>query len=440
MIKEIKKELEKNHQGQEEFHQACLEIFEDVEDFYNDNKIYSEYSIAQRMIEPDRIISFRVCWENEKGGIEVHRAWRVQFNNAIGAYKGGIRFHPTVNESVLKFLGFEQCFKNALTGLPMGGAKGGSNFDPRARTKKDVRRFCQAFMQELYHYIGDEIDVPAGDINVGSREIAYMFGHYLKLTNKFEGSITGKSPLFGGSHGREEATGYGCVYFLNEMLKAHDNEIKGKKVIVSGAGNVAIHAAEKSLMEGAKVLSLSDSRGTIYFKDGMNQEQLEAIKTLKIENNGSLEEYNEGEFKKGAKPWDIEADIALPCATQNEVDEKDAKDLIKGGIKFIAEGANMPLTAEAQNLVIKQNLVYGPGKASNAGGVAVSGLERTQNAELRSWTPEKVDQELQEIMKSIHSQSIEFVDRKDGVVPYRKGSNIAAFKRLADVLVAYGTK
>jgi glutamate dehydrogenase (NADP+) len=365
----------------------------------------------------------------------------VQFNNSLGAYKGGLRFHPSVNESILKFLGFEQCFKNALTGMPMGGAKGGSDFNPKGRSDREIMRFCRAFMEELYRHIGPNVDVPAGDINVGAREIGYLFGHYLKLTNRWEGTLTGKSPDFGGSSGRAEATGYGLVYFLKNMLEAHDDDLEGKKVLVSGAGNVALHAAEKCLTEGAVVLTVSDSGGTLYFKDGMDEDHLKKIKDLKIKQGGSLADAEDGEYRKGEKPWDIvDAQIALPCATQNEIDESDAKSLIDHKVKYVAEGANMPLTSEAQEAIMAAHLIYGPGKAANAGGVAVSGLERTQNAMMEHWTLERVESELEDIMKKIHDRCTAYVEKENGIYNYRKGANITSFKQLADVLIAYGIK
>ena len=441
MMKSIQEQLENFHAGDTEFHQAVLEVYEDIKYFYGRHDVYETYNIAARMMEPDRIVRFRVTWQNDDGGIEVNRGWRVQFNNALGAYKGGLRFHPSVNESILKFLGFEQCFKNALTGLPMGGGKGGSDFDPKGRSDMEVMRFCQSYMQELCRYIGPNVDVPAGDINVGTREIGYLFGHYLKLENQFHGVITGKGTDYGGSCGRVEATGYGCIYFLEEMLNAHDQKLKGKTVIISGAGNVALHAAEKAIQEGAKVLCLSDSKGLLHFKDGLNDEDLQKIKTIKVDNHGALKDFDgAGEYKSGAEPWDIKADIALPCATQNEIDEQEAKKLVKNGVMALAEGANMPLTAKAQEVLIENKIIYGPGKAANAGGVAVSGLERTQNAEMRSWSLERVDDELRNIMKDIHRRCIEHVNKEDGVYPYRRGANITSFKKIADTLVAYGLK
>ncbi len=433
--------LEKNHPGDEEFHQAVHEVYEDIMPTYKRSSAYKTSSILTQLMEPDRILRFRVSWQDDKGSIQVNRGWRVQYSNALGAYKGGLRFHPTVNESILKFLGFEQCFKNALTGLPMGGAKGGSDFDPKEKSEAEILRFCQAFMSELYRYIGPHIDVPAGDINVGAREIGYMQGHYLKLTNRWEGALTGKGETWGGSAGRIEATGYGLIYFLQNMLEAHDGKLSEKKILISGAGNVALHAAEKCLAEDATVLTVSDSGGTLYFKDGLDETTLKKIKKIKLEEYGALKDVKEGSYKKGKSPWDIaDADIALPCATQNEIDKDAAKKLVNRGISFLAEGANMPLTADAQQHIISKGIIYGPGKASNAGGVAVSGLERTQNASMAPWTREEVDEKLRSIMADIHDRSVEHIRRSDGIYHYRKGANIYAFTKLADALVAYGIK
>jgi glutamate dehydrogenase (NADP+) len=432
--------LKQFHNNDKEFHQAVHEVVEDVAEFYKSNEQFTENNILERMIEPDRIIRFRVTWQDDAGNIQVNRAWRVQFNNALGAYKGGLRFHPTVNESVLKFLGFEQCFKNALTGQPMGGAKGGSDFDPKGRSDHEVRRFCESLMQELQHHIGAQVDVPAGDINVGTREIGYLFGHYLKLNNRWEGVITGKSPNFGGSCGREEATGYGVVYFLREMLAAHDHDLEGKTVLISGAGNVALHAAEKCLALGATVLTLSDSGGTLYFEDGMTDDDLKTIKKEKLQNRKRLEELDLGTFRKDKHPWGIAADIALPCATQNEMDEEEAQTLVENKVIAVAEGANMPLTSAAQKVLIDSHVLYGPGKAANAGGVGVSGMERTQNASMQQWSLKRVDEELQQMMKDIHERCIKHVKKQDGVYPYRAGANIYAFKKLAETLLAYGLK
>ncbi len=431
--------LNKYHPHSREFHQAVAEVFQDVWELFEENRVYQNAQIMERLMEPDRIISFRVTWEDDSGKIHINRAFRVQYSNVLGAYKGGLRFHSGVNESILKFLGFEQCYKNALTGLPMGGAKGGSDFNPKEFSDREVMRFCQAFMTELYKYVGPDIDVPAGDMNVGTREIGYLYGQYLRITDRWEGVLTGKSPGFGGSCGRSEATGHGVVYFLKEALNAHDNGLSDKSVLVSGSGNVALYAAEKCIEEGAKVLTLSDSEGTLYFKSGLNLEQLEEIMQSKFVERKRLSECGQGEFFSEKKPWDIkDAHIALPCATQNEVNIEDAKSMISNKIIAIAEGANMPLTHEAQDAVLSKPIIYAPGKAANAGGVAVSGLERSQNATLESWSKEKVDDKLRTIMKEIHTRSIEHVEKEKGILPYRKGANIYGFKRLADTLLAYG--
>lgn len=430
--------LEKYHPHAKEYHQAVQEVFDDIEAFYQDHDKYQHSNVLERLMEPDRILRFRVSWEDDAGNICVNRGWRVQFCNALGAYKGGIRFHPSVNESILKFLGFEQCFKNALTGLPMGGGKGGADFNPKGKSPREVMRFCFAYMDELYRHIGPDTDVPAGDINVGDKEIGYMFGRYLRLTSRWEGAMTGKSPTFGGSCGRAEATGYGVVYLLEEMLNHHDKALKGMRVAISGAGNVALHTAEKCIQEGAKVITISDSAGTLVFKDGMTESELKAIKKLKLEDNGNLESYDGGTFNQGKKPWSIETDIAIPCATQNELEEKDAKQLIQNNIVAVVEGANMPLTQQAQALMIKQNILYGPGKIANAGGVAVSGLERTQNAAFTSWSLSKVDKTLKKIMHDIHDRATMHIEKENGIYQYRKGANIYGFKKLADSLVAFG--
>ena len=431
--------LQHNHPGDAEFHQAVQEIWDDIAQDYDEVAEYAEASVIERLTEPDRIIRFRVTWEDDDGRVHVNRGWRVQFHNLLGAYKGGLRFHPTVNESVLKFLGFEQCFKNALTGLPMGGAKGGSDFDPKGRSRREIMRFCQAFMRELHRHIGPQTDVPAGDINVGSEEIGYLFGEYLRLENRWEGVLTGKSPNFGGSCGRAEATGFGVIYFLKHMLEAHDQSLSGQKLLISGSGNVALHAAMKALEEHAEVLTLSDSSGTLFFENGLTADQLEELMEAKLKHKKRLSELEMGEYLDGKTPWQIEgADIALPCATQNEVSDKDAETLIKNGVKVICEGANMPLTDEARQAVTQANLVYGPAKAANAGGVAVSGLERSQNAELSSWSLERVDDELRRIMDTIHSRCIMHVDKQDGIYPYSRGANLYAFYRLAGAMLAQG--
>ena len=431
--------LENYHPHAEEFHQAVKEVCDDIAEEYESSDDYAEWNIIERLIEPDRIIKFRVSWEDDKGKVHVNRAWRVQFHNLLGAYKGGLRFHPTVNESVLKFLGFEQCFKNALTGLPMGGAKGGSDFNPKGKSQREIMRFCQSFMRELYRHIGPDTDVPAGDINVSSNEIGFMFGEYLRINNRWEGVLTGKTPGFGGSCGREEATGYGVIYFLREMLQAHDDSLDDKRILISGSGNVALHAAEKAIGEGAVVLTVSDSGGTLYFKDGMTEKELNSIKSLKLDDKGRLEEASVGDYQEDKKPWAIEnADIALPCATQNELDDKDAETLLSNEVRILCEGANMPLTDGARKQFLNANALYGPAKAANAGGVAVSGLERSQNAELTTWPISRVDEELNRIMKEIHERCIQHVEKKDGIYPYSRGANIYGFKKLAGAMIAHG--
>lgn len=433
--------LQTTHPRDTEFHQAVTEIVDDVAGLYRDTPAYGRWNVLERLVEPDRLLRFRVCWQDDNGHIQVNRGWRVQQNHMLGAYKGGLRFEPGVNESVLKFLAFEQCFKNALTGLPMGGAKGGSDFNPKGRSELEVMRFCQAFMQELYRHIGPDIDVPAGDINVGPREIGFLYGHYVKLTNRWEGTLTGKSPNFGGSCGRVEATGYGVVYFLKSMLNAHDKDLNGISVMISGSGNVALHAAEKAIEEGAKVVTLSDSGGTLVFADGLTESDLEKVKKLKQQDRQSLAEAACGQFHKAQKPWQAaKAEVLLPCATQNEVDS-DAMDTLLGkGLRAVCEGANMPLTAEAQQRLLASDCLYGPGKAANAGGVAVSGLERSQNAIMESWTAKEVDDKLKGIMAAIHDRCLEHVVRdRSGKIPYSKGANLYGFRRLADAMVAFGT-
>lgn len=427
--------------GETEFHQAVEEVMETIIPFVNENHDYREAAILERICEPDRIISFRVTWMDDDKNVHVNRAWRVQFNNAIGPYKGGLRFHPTVNQGVLKFLGFEQCFKNALTTLPMGGAKGGSNFDPKGKSEEEIFRFCQSFMLELHRHIGDNRDVPAGDIGVGAREISYLFGHYKKIYNKFEGTLTGKGVSFGGSPIRTEATGYGLVYFAGYMLNHHDDSLEGKTVLISGSGKVALYAAEKALQSGAKVVTLSDSDGAIYDKDGISEEKLAYVKELKEVEKGRIREYAEKygcDYFEGGTPWHIPADVALPCATQNELDADDAKKLIDNGVKLVAEGANMPCTNDAVHRFKSANVLYGPGKASNAGGVSVSGLEISQNRQRMSWTADEVDEKLQGIMNDIHGKCVAFGETGDGDIDYSKGANIAGFVKLADAMLAYG--
>ncbi|MFZ4688257.1 MAG: NADP-specific glutamate dehydrogenase [Polymorphobacter sp.] len=433
----------KRNPGQPEFVQAVTEVAEDIFEFMADKVKYHEAQILRRIAEPDRVISFRVCWEDDKGNIRVQRGWRVQNNNAIGPYKGGIRFHPSVTESVLKFLAFEQTFKNALTGLPMGGGKGGSNFNPKGKSANEVMRFCQSFMTELYRHIGADVDVPAGDIGVGGREIGYMFGQYKRITNQFTGVLTGKGLEWGGSLIRTEATGYGAVYFLQNMLKTKGNSVEGKSAVISGSGNVATHAAEKVVQLGGKVLTLSDSEGFIHDPDGITQDKINWIKDLKNVRRGRISEYVK-EFKGatftggGARPWAVPCDVALPCATQNELDGNDAKTLLANGCIAISEGANMPTNLEGVHLFKAAKVLYAPGKASNAGGVAVSGLEMSQNSARISWKEADLQQHLLDIMANIHASCAEYGSDGKGYIDYVKGANIAGFKKVADAMLAYG--
>ena len=435
--------VKKRNPGQSEFVQAVQEVAQDIFEFIEDKEAYHSAQILRRIAEPDRVVSFRVCWEDDNHNVRVQRGWRVQCNNAIGPYKGGIRFHPSVTESVLKFLAFEQTFKNSLTGLPMGGGKGGANFNPKGKSDAEVMRFCQAFMTELYRHIGPDTDVPAGDIGVGAREIGYMFGQYKRITNRWEGVLTGKGTEYGGSKMRPEATGYGAVYFLDNMLKHKGEGLEGKSAIVSGSGNVATHAAEKLTQLGAKVLTLSDSNGFIHDPDGFTQEKIDWVKELKNKRRGRISEYAD-EFKgatfhgDGARPWGVKADVALPCATQNELNEDEAKTLVGNGVKAVSEGANMPTTLEGVHVFQEAKILYAPGKAANAGGVAVSGLEMSQNAERISWNHERLGQMLTELMEGIHGQCVEFGKTGGGHVNYVKGANIAGFKKVADAMLAFG--
>ncbi len=434
MIKdEIKKLLNKHHSGEEEFHEAVLSVCEDLTDYGQESELLN---LFERLIEPDRLIKFKVEWFDDDNILRVNRGYRVQFNNSLGPYKGGLRFHPSVNESVLKFLGFEQIFKNALTGLPMGGGKGGADFNPKGKSDNEIRRFCWAYMEELHKYIGAERDIPAGDIGVGVREIGYLFGQFIKLTGRYSGVLTGKHPNFGGSCGREEATGYGCVYFLEEALKYHEIKIENKRVSVSGAGNVALYTIEKLLDKNAKVLTLSDSQGTLYFKDGITRSALDKLMDLKFSRRGQLSEFSSSEavYRTDKTPWDIPVDIAIPCATQNEINKEQVKTLIENGLECICEGANMPLTSEALNEVLKNNLIFLPGKAANAGGVAVSGFERSQNAAYWSLSKQEVDKKLQETMQEIHKNCLWGVEKKNGIVPYKSGANIYAFNKVVKTM------
>lgn len=432
--------LQKRNPGEPEFHQAVKEVMNDLLPFVKENPKYGQSCILERLTEPDRIITFRVTWEADDGSVRVNRGWRVQFNNSIGPYKGGLRFHPSVTQSVLKFLGFEQIFKNSLTGLPMGGAKGGSNFNPKGKSDHEVMRFCQAFMTELSRHIGEDTDIPAGDIGVGAREVSYLFGQYKRLENRFTGTLTGKSLEFGGSLGRKEATGYGCVYFLAHMLKQAGEELAGKTVAVSGSGNVALYAIEKATELGAKVLTASDSSGFIHDPDGIDAEKLAFLKDLKETRRGRISEYTEqypsATFAEG-RPWQIPVEIALPCATQNELNLDEAQMLIKNGLKAVSEGANMPTELPAIAAFQKAKVIFGPAKAANAGGVAVSGLEQSQNSLRLSWSKEEVDSRLQEIMENIHEQCVTYGKNSENV-DYVKGANIAGFIKVADAMLAYG--
>jgi len=425
---------------QTEFHQAVEEVVESIWDYINENPHYMHSRVLDRMVEPERVIMFRVPWRDDQGNVQVNRGYRVEFNSAIGPYKGGLRFHPSVSLSILKFLGFEQIFKNSLTTLPMGGGKGGSDFDPKSKSENEVMNFCQSFMTELCKHIGPSTDVPAGDIGVGGREIGYMFGQYKRIRNEFSGVLTGKGLNWGGSLIRPEATGYGCVYFANQMLKTKNETFKDKLVTVSGSGNVAQFAIEKVIELGGKVITCSDSSGSIYDKEGIDTEKLNWIMELKNNKRGRIKEYSEKfnvEYWEGKRPWDAKCDIALPCATQNEIDQDDAESLISNGCECIAEGANMPSTPEAIEVFLKNKILFGPGKAANAGGVAVSGLEMSQNATSIRWPREEVDAQLHKIMCSIHEACEKYGNDGD-FINYVKGANIAGFIKVADAMLDQG--
>jgi len=436
--------VKKRNPGQSEFIQAVQEVAEDIFEFIDDKEEYHSQQILRRIAEPDRVISFRVCWEDDEGNIRVQRGYRVQNNNAIGPYKGGIRFHPSVTESVLKFLAFEQTFKNALTGLPMGGGKGGANFNPKGKSDREVMRFCQSFMTELYRHVGADVDVPAGDIGVGGREIGYMFGQYKRITNQFTGVLTGKGLEYGGSLIRTEATGYGAVYFLHNMLKTKGQDLVGKSAVISGSGNVATHAAEKIVQLGGKVLTLSDSEGFIYDPEGITQDKIDWVKDHKTKRRGRIsayaDEFTGASFIAGKTPWNVPCDVALPCATQNELHGDDARALIANGCIAVAEGANMPTDLDGVHAFKAARILYAPGKAANAGGVAVSGLEMSQNSERRSWKESELQQLLLDIMEGIHTSCLTYGGVAGGgdYVDYVKGANIAGFKKVADAMLAYG--
>lgn len=440
-LKTFLADLKERTPGEDEFHQAVSEVFCDIIPIVNESERYRSEAVLERLSEPERTISFRVVWEDDNGGIHVNRGYRVQFNGAIGPYKGGLRFHPNVGISVLKFLAFEQTFKNALTGLPMGGGKGGADFDPKGRSDREIMRFCSAFMSELYRHIGPDIDVPAGDINVGTREIGYLFGAYRRLTNEFEGALTGKEMSYGGSQLRTEATGFGLMHFVCHMLDAANDGVEKKTVVVSGSGNVASHAAEKAIEMGARVLTLSDSQGFVLDEDGFDLEKINWVREHKARTGESLaacaEKFGVG-WHKGKQPWGVACDIALPCATQNEVSGDAAKTLLDNGCRLIAEGANMPLTEAAVQLVRDRRILYGPAKAANAGGVAVSGLEISQNRIGRSWSKGEIGDRLHEIMKSIHDRCAEHGKAEGGHIDYARGANVAAFQKVASAMSAQG--
>lgn len=426
--------------GEVEFHQAVLEVVESLWDFLQDNPHYMQAKVLERLIEPERVILFRVPWRNDKGEVEINKAYRVEFNSAIGPYKGGLRFHPSVNLSILKFLGFEQVLKNSLTTLPMGGGKGGSDFDPKGKSDNEVMSFTQSFMTELQRHIGPNTDIPAGDIGVGGREIGYMFGQYKRLRNEFTGTLTGKGLNWGGSLIRPEATGYGNVYFANEMLKTRGESFEGKTVAISGSGNVAQYSIQKVLDLGGKPVTVSDSSGYIYDPAGIDREKLEYVMTLKNVKRGRIKEYAKKygcEYHEGKRPWEVKCDVALPSATQNEIHGEDAEMLVKNGCFCVSEGANMPSTPEAIDVYMKNKILYGPGKAANAGGVAVSGLEMSQNSLRLSWTREEVDERLHKIMQDIHGTCVKY-GTEGKFINYVKGANVGGFIKVADAMLDQG--
>ncbi len=428
------------NKGEVEFHQAVEEVVESLWDFLQDHPHYMHAKILERIVEPERVIMFRVPWRNDRGEVEVNRGFRVEFNSAIGPYKGGLRFHPSVNLGILKFLGFEQVFKNSLTTLPMGGGKGGSDFDPKGKSDNEVMSFCQSFMTELQRHIGPDTDVPAGDIGVGGREIGFMFGQYKRLRNEFTGTLTGKGLNWGGSLIRPEATGYGNVYFAAEMLKTRGESFEGKTVAISGSGNVAQYSIEKVLDLGGKPVTLSDSSGYIYDAEGIDREKLAFVMDLKNVKRGRIKEYADkygAEYHEGKRPWEVKCDVALPSATQNEVSGEEAEKLVKNGCICVSEGANMPSAPEAISVYIKSKILYGPGKAANAGGVAVSGLEMSQNSMRLNWTREEVDEKLQNIMKSIHESCVQYGTEGE-FINYVKGANVAGFIKVADSMLDQG--
>jgi len=427
--------------GENEFHQAVQEVAESLIPFIEENPKYKHAKILERIAEPERTIIFRVPWLDDKGEVQINRGFRIEMNSAIGPYKGGLRLHPTVNLGILKFLAFEQVFKNSLTTLPMGGGKGGSDFDPKGKSDNEVMRFCQSFMSELFRHIGPDTDVPAGDIGVGGREIGFLFGQYKRLKNEFTGVLTGKGIEWGGSLIRPEATGYGATYFAQEMLATRGDGLKGKIVSISGSGNVAQFATEKVTQLGGKVVTASDSNGFIYDPKGIDSEKLEFIMNLKNIRRGRIKEYAEKysvEYFEGKRPWIIKCDIAMPCATQNEINDEEAKLLVKNGCKCVSEGSNMPSTPEAVEVFLNAKILYGPGKAANAGGVATSGLEMTQNSMRLPWSREEVDEKLHTIMKNIHQTCVKFGKKEDGFINYVDGANIGGFVKVANAMIAQG--
>jgi len=441
-VKEILAELEKKHPGEPEYHQAVKEVLETIEDVYNENPRFAKAGVLQRLVEPDRIFTFKVPWMDDNGNVQVNLGYRVQFNGAIGPYKGGLRFHPTVNLSILKFLGFEQIFKNSLTSLPMGGGKGGSDFDPKGKSESEVMRFCQSFMLELWKHIGPETDVPAGDIGVGGREIGFLYGMYKKLASEHTGVLTGKGLNWGGSLIRPEATGFGGIYFVKEMLATKNDTLDGKKISISGFGNVAWGAALKATQLGATVVTISGPDGYIHDPAGISGEKIDYMLDLRASNQDIVEPYAKkfpgSKFIKGKRPWEVKVDIALPCATQNELNGDDALALINNKVMLVAEISNMGCTPEAVELFHKNKILYGPGKAVNAGGVATSGLEMTQNSMKLNWNKDEVDEKLQSIMVNIHGACVKYGKRPDGYVDYVKGANVAGFLKVANAMVDQG--
>ena len=440
-LQEVLSELKRRFPNEQEYHQAVEEVLGSIEEVYNQHPEFEKANLIERLCIPDRIFSFRITWVDDKGNVKVNMGYRIQHNNAIGPYKGGIRFHSSVNPSILKFLAFEQTFKNALTTLPMGGGKGGSDFSPRGKSTAEIMRFCQAFILELWRHIGPDTDVPAGDIGVGGREVAYMYGMYKKLARENTGTFTGKGIEFGGSLIRPEATGYGNIYFLLEMLKTKNIDIKGKLCSISGSGNVAQYTAEKLIELGAKVITLSDSDGYIYDPDGIDREKLNYVMELKNQYRGRIREYAEEyncKYVEGARPWSEKCDIALPSATQNEINGEEARTLVANGCIAVSEGANMPSTPEAVEVFQQAKILYAPGKAANAGGVATSGLEMTQNSIRLSWSREEVDEKLKGIMKGIHQQCVKYGKESDSYTDYVKGANVAGFMKVAKAIMAQG--